>query len=105
MSDFSSLFGQNLKKLRIEKGFSQKDFSTHLCTANNNLLRWEKGEVIPKIDIVHKMANALGCSIDKLCTEDTENNSSNDLTPQINKLTNKQKSIVLEIVKEFGGKG
>ncbi len=67
MSTKTSDFAKNLKHFRQQKGYTLKEFASLLDTQMNNLARWERGVVEPKIYIVARMAEALGVSIDQLC--------------------------------------
>lgn len=102
MTQNMTLFTQNLKSFRIQKGFSQKQLATHLRIGLGNIARYERGEVMPKLDIVILIAKTLGISLDTLCGLnkgiDTELEG---LVQQIQKLDNKERALVKAILEKF----
>ncbi len=56
----------NLKRIRNEKGMSQDELSKKIEIHSVQLSRYERGQSVPSIDIVSKIANALEVSIDEL---------------------------------------
>ena len=62
-----SHFCANLKYFRVLKGFTQQQLATHLRIGKGNIARYERGEVIPKLDVVLKIASLLEVSLDRLC--------------------------------------
>jgi transcriptional regulator with XRE-family HTH domain len=59
-------FAERLKKLRMEKGLSQRAFSLRINLNYVQYNRYEKGETIPSTDTLSKLADALGVSVDYL---------------------------------------
>lgn len=56
--------GENIKRLRQEKGFTQKQLG-NLCNppmADSAIRRYESGKANPKIETIRKIATALGVS-------------------------------------------
>lgn len=60
------LFGENLKRLRVEKGISQEDMAKKIKIHANHVSRYERGLSAPSIEVVEKMAKLLDVSIDEL---------------------------------------
>jgi len=60
------VFGDNLKRLRIEKGISQEEMAKKIKVHANHLSRYERGLSAPSIEVVEKMAKLLEVSIDEL---------------------------------------
>lgn len=60
------IFGENLKRLRVEKGISQEDMAKKIKIHANHLSRYERGLSAPSIEVVEKMAKLLDVSIDEL---------------------------------------
>ncbi|HUH73688.1 MAG TPA: helix-turn-helix transcriptional regulator [Chitinophagales bacterium] len=63
-------FGIIVAVLRKEKGISQTDLATQLGIHKNVLGRYERGEVLPSIDIARKIADILDVSLDYLTGKD-----------------------------------
>ncbi len=55
--------GKNIKRIRKEKGVSQKELAERLGTSPQNLAQYENGKRTPKIDTLRKIASALQCQV------------------------------------------
>lgn len=55
-----------IKLLRQRKGMTQKELAEKLRVSQQNVSRWETGEVIPRIDKLKLIAEALECSVNDL---------------------------------------
>ena len=62
--------GQKIKKLRIEKGLTQKDLADQLHVTFQTVSKWEKDENEPDISTIRELAKLFGCSFDYLLSED-----------------------------------
>lgn len=58
--------GQVIKALRSEKGLSQEALALEVDTATSNLSRIEKGQRTPSLDLVYRLAKALGVSVSEV---------------------------------------
>lgn len=58
--------GQKIKRMRLEKGLTQKDLAALLGTSQQNLAQYEKDKRRPKIETVRKIAKALDVYIGDL---------------------------------------
>lgn len=63
-------FGENLKKVREEKGITQQTLADHLYVTRQAVSRWEGGSRYPDILTAKKMAQYLGVSLDELLSDD-----------------------------------
>ena len=63
--------GENIKKYRKEKGFTQSQLSKLSDIPVITLGRYERGERNPSIDILNKIALALGVQINQLCSTES----------------------------------
>lgn len=59
-------FSNNLKKLRKELNFSQKELAEKLETTQQNISLYEKGVVTPNIEILIQLADFFNVSVDFL---------------------------------------
>jgi transcriptional regulator with XRE-family HTH domain len=59
-------FGKNLKKLRIEKGYSTRKFAIEADIAASSLGRLESGLTNPSLTTLLKLADALNVDLNKL---------------------------------------
>jgi Predicted transcriptional regulators len=55
--------GQNIKKIRKEKGLTQRELADILETTQQNLAQYENDKRNPKIETIEKIADALNVSI------------------------------------------
>ena len=56
----------NIRRFRMEKGFTQGDLATLLSVSAQAVSRWEKGQAFPDITLLPLLAKHLGVSIDQL---------------------------------------
>ena len=56
MKDVKSIVATNLSALRKQKGITQAELAERLNYSDKAISRWEKGEVIPGIDVLEKLA-------------------------------------------------
>ena len=64
--------GQKLKKLRTEKGLTQKDLSNQLHVTFQTISKWESDTNEPDIATLKELAKFYGCSVDYLINESEE---------------------------------
>lgn len=57
---------ENLKPLRVSKGYSQTEFGLKVGVNQSCVASWERGATCPSADRLPKIAKMLGCSIDEL---------------------------------------
>lgn len=82
MSDF----GYVIKMLREERHMTLDEFAAFLGTSKQNLSRYERGEVIPKVSTAYAIAQKLGVSLSYL-----NGNDENDNAPAEETLTRQQR--------------
>lgn len=66
------MFGDRLKKLRIEKNLSQDELGKICGVAKNTVSYWEKNNTEPSIQIIKKLAQLFGVSTDYLLGIDSD---------------------------------
>lgn len=65
-------FKDVLKKLRLERGWTQLDLSKKLGTAKNTVANWEQGARIPKLDKLEEIADLFNVDVDFLIGKSTK---------------------------------
>lgn len=90
--------GQRLKKVRVDKGYSQNDVATFLNISRQSISRWETDKSYPDIDNLVELSKYYEVSIDELLIETKElQQEINEKTAQMNKnieeIENKQKKL------------
>ena len=56
----NTLFAKNLRKLREEKGLSQRELGDLLFVNHSTVARWESGSRLPDTTMISRIANCLG---------------------------------------------
>ena len=65
------IFHENLKKIRLQKGLSQKDVAEQIGVANSTYSLYESGNREPNVQTIKKIADVLNTSADNLlCIDD-----------------------------------
>lgn len=63
------MFGDNLKKYRTEKGYSQNDLAEKLFVTRQCVSKWEKGVTQPDLQTLSRISELLGVSADELIAD------------------------------------
>jgi ribosome-binding protein aMBF1 (putative translation factor) len=56
-------FGRNLAEARGWEGLSQKELAQRISRNQTDVARWERGERVPRLDYVVKLADAVGLQV------------------------------------------
>ena len=67
------MFGENLKTLRKQKGFSQEELATRLHVVRQTISKWEKNLSVPDADTLIRLAEILEVSVSELLGANIEN--------------------------------
>ncbi len=67
--------GQKIKKLRTDKGLTQKDLADELFVTFQTISKWENDENEPDVSTIRQLAKVFNCSFDYLLDENEENMS------------------------------
>lgn len=63
-------FGENLKRIREEKGLTQQTLADYLFVTRQAVSRWEGGSRYPDLMTAKKMSQFLGVTLDELLSDD-----------------------------------
>lgn len=107
--DQNTGFPQRLKKLRLEKGFSQTDIAKTLGVHPNHISRYERGETTPGTKSLKAIADCLGVSVDYLydgveedaAVADMKDKELLELFSKAEKLSEKDKETIKELLRAF----
>jgi transcriptional regulator with XRE-family HTH domain len=80
-----SIFGNNIKKIRILKNMSQQELGELFDISRGSIGSYEEGRAEPKIDSVIKIAAYFKLSIDALLTKELTVNDLSNFTNKISK--------------------
>lgn len=59
----------NIKTVRLSKNLTQEELANKLNVSRTTVTMWENNKSSPNIEIIKKIANVLGCTIDDLLKE------------------------------------
>lgn len=65
-------FGEKLKTERTKKGWSQEELAAKLFVSRQSVSKWENGQNYPSIEVIIKVSDLFGVSIDDLLRSDEE---------------------------------
>lgn len=57
------MFNDNLKRIRLKSGLSQKQLAEYLSISSQSVSKWETGEALPSIAFLPDLAKCLNCEI------------------------------------------
>lgn len=81
------MFGENLKTLRKQKGFSQEELATRLHVVRQTISKWEKNLSIPDADTLIRLAEILEVPVSKLLgTKIESENVASDVAEQLSRI-------------------
>ena len=99
------MFGENLKTLRKQKGFSQEELATRLHVVRQTISKWEKNLSVPDADTLIRLAEILEVSVSELLGAKIENgNTASDVAEQLSRINeqlaikNRRSRRILKIV-------
>ena len=62
----SMLFADTLKKLRTEKGFSQRELAEKMYVTRTAITKWESGNRLPDAAMIKRLSEVLGVDVNTL---------------------------------------
>ena len=81
------MFGENLKTLRKQKGFSQEELASRLHVVRQTISKWEKNLSVPDADTLIRLAEILEVSVSELLGANIENeNTASDVAEQLSRI-------------------
>lgn len=96
--------GKNLKRLRVNKGWTQGDLSEKTGIKVAHISKLENDEGDPKLSTIQKLINALECKADELLFNKSASGTSAILSNYINRafyLPAKDKALLIEIIEKM----
>ena len=66
MDRVNYIFAENLRKLREERGFSQKELGKRMFVNHSTIARWENASRLPDTTMIVRLANCLGVDVNTL---------------------------------------
>lgn len=62
----NTIFAETVKKLRTEKGLSQRELAERMYVTRTSVVRWENGSRLPDVAMILRLAEALDADINIL---------------------------------------
>ncbi len=62
----SMLFAETLKRLRMEKGLSQRELAGRMYVTRSTVARWESGSRLPDAAMISRLSQGLGVDVNTL---------------------------------------
>lgn len=75
--------GEKIKKLRIEKGLTQKELADEVHVTFQTVSKWEKDENEPDVATLRELSKIFSCSIDDLLNQSDEVRKEKDNTADV----------------------
>ncbi len=102
-------FAENLKKCRTQRGISQDEIAKKISIHPVQFSRYERGQSVPSIEVVQKIADALEVSIDQLVYGDQDNKAEQSISDRellsmfqkIQLLNERQKETVKDFLSSY----
>ncbi|KGA95837.1 XRE family transcriptional regulator [Alkalihalobacillus alcalophilus ATCC 27647 = CGMCC 1.3604] len=66
------IFAEKLKNERQKKGWSQEELAEQLFVSRQSVSKWENGQNYPSIEIIIKVSDLFGVTIDELLRSDED---------------------------------
>lgn len=66
MADKESAFANNLRVLRIVRGYSQEELARMVGVSTASVVNWESGDNTPSLSNIVKLADIFGCTLEEL---------------------------------------
>ena len=76
------MIGDNIRRLRAEKGMTQKEIADRLFVTAQAVSRWENGEVEPSLNTITELAKIFEVSVDALLGVATESEPAPEAEPE-----------------------
>lgn len=111
MNNINNIIGENIKKYRLLNNMTQEDLSKKLGIAPNTLSNYENGNREPNSDIISKLADIFGISLDELYgrkftkEEPIEIAASTKNNLDLSDISNEDKEAIMRFVEMAKNKG
>jgi transcriptional regulator with XRE-family HTH domain len=101
--------GKRIQQLRKEKGLSQTELAGHIGVSYAQLSRYEIKGAQPPAEVLNKMADALGTSVDFLINGNTSEKAQSTLRDaellkqfrEIDQMPDNEKSTIIKVISAY----
>ena len=92
----NSKTGALIRRLRRERGLTQRELASGLSVTDRAVSKWERGLCAPDISLLEPLSEALGCSVAELIAGETDENRGGEES-----LSDSEKAIIDYSVREM----
>jgi transcriptional regulator with XRE-family HTH domain len=97
-------FGQKIKILRIERGWSQEELAQKIGVTNQRVSKYETDINRPVLEVLKNLSRVFGVSVDSLLFDKIDDTSFKDRElfeyfQTADKFSNRQKQLVKDLIK------
>ena len=93
--NLKSIISTNLVKYRKAMNLTQIELSEKINYSDKNISRWERGDSIPEITILKKLADLYGITVNDFLVEKSEVNLEPEPKKKKTKLLNKKQTLIM----------
>jgi transcriptional regulator with XRE-family HTH domain len=96
--------GENLKRLRRDKGWTQGDLADKCDIRLGQISKIERNGTDPKLSTIYSLMNALECSPNALLSDISQENLDSRMAiilERVQKLSDKDKSTLLSVIDKY----
>lgn len=61
-----------IKEFRAKAGLTQQALADTIGVSDAAVVQWEKGQTVPRVSHLKKLASLFGCTVDELLEENNE---------------------------------
>lgn len=72
MKDMKTIIAENIIQLRKQNKLTQAELAERLNYSDKAISKWERGESIPDVEVLKKVAEMFGVTVDYLLTENAQ---------------------------------
>lgn len=82
------MLGENIKRIRMERGFTQEELAIRLHVVRQTVSKWEKNLSVPDADLLQRLSQELEASVSELLGGDAEQteNQRNEIAEQLSRI-------------------
>lgn len=91
MEDIKLIIAENIVRLRRGQGMTQIELAERLNYSDKSVSKWERGESVPDISVLKRIADMFGVTVDYLITEGHEELPSSEEDAEREKLIAKKR--------------
>ena len=101
--NYAEQIGKRIRKTREQRGMTQADLAAASKVGVNYVPRLERGELVPSLQAAHRIARALGLTLDELCSTPSERRATSLSTIAVKRLLKTDPAVLRRIADALEG--